>query len=288
MIKRIKHQGTALIAALFITALVATISVALIEHFQVDIRRTELIQNDTRAYFTAQGSVAWAMDTLVTNLKQQHAGTITDKTPIKSPISETHHAKIYSVILDAEANFNLNNLRDLSYQENFKRLLKSVYPTLSEEAAKALLSAIQDWNVSHNPMVSISEIRTIKGVTADIFTALSPYISALPVVTPININNAASPVLMSLSPTLTKEAADTIVAHQNQSPFLSLQDFLNFDIVKNSGIAENKVTTQSSYFLLETHVVQGEQHMILYTLLLRVMKNSQPRVVILWQSKGTL
>jgi general secretion pathway protein K len=144
------------------------------------------------------------------------------------------------------------------------------------------------YRAAHHLMMSMSELRLVKGMTAEIFSQLSPYIIALPMTTAINVNNAAAPVLMSISPTLTPESANNIAKRCQQAPFVKNQDFLNFDIVKNNPFPDNKITTKSSYFLIKTQVTIGEQNTILYTLVQRDLKNSQPHVTLLWQSKGTL
>ncbi len=303
-----KQRGTAIIVALFVTALVAAAAIIMLDRLHIDIRRTELSFNTNQANFYAQGSIAWAMDQLNNDWKFQQPNKVIDPTPIQSPIKQMDNFTISSVIYDAQGYFNLNNLTDSGYQTNFIRLLQIMAPNIDQTTAQNIMLAIVDWispqkkseleeyyatlsppyHAPHHAMVSASELRLVKGMTADLYAKLSPYVIALPKSTAININNAPIPILMCLSPTMTLESAKTIDAFRKQTPFANLQDFLNSDVVKNNPLPQNNITTTSSYFLVQTNVKVGQQNMLLYTLLERILKNSQPTAIVLWQSKGTL
>ncbi len=304
-----KQQGSAIVVALFVVALVAAIATAMLIRLQQDTRRTQLLVNATQANFYAQGSVAWATDQLINDWKSQQQNKVIDRTPIISPKNKQNSATIQTTITDAQGLFNLNNLTDQKYRENFGRLIKTLQPSLSANDIQTLVQATTAWISStsnndafdtyysklsypykapHHIMASMSELRLVKGMTPALFKLISPYVIALPMTTAININNADAPVLMSMSPTLTLDAAKGIVAHRTQTPFTNVQNFQAFDIVKNNSFAQDQVTTTSNYFLVKTEVSIGEQEIILYTLLQRDAKDSQASISVLWQSKGTL
>lgn len=304
-----KQHGTAIIIALFVVAIAVTASTLMIERFRTDIRRTELIMNANRANLYAQGSVIWAIDQLNNNWAQKQPGKIIDKTPIKSPIDQQDNATISSVIYDAQGYFNLNNLTDTNYLANFIRLVQIVSPETEPATAQNIFFAINHWitpsakiptldeyylkltpayQAPHRPMTSISELRLIKGITSDLFLKLSPYIIALPRATTININNAAAPIIMSLSPTMELSAAKAIQQAAQQQPFIDVQQFLKMDGVKNHHFEDSKITVSSDYFLVQTNVTLEQQRFTLYTLLERAAEGSQAKTVVLWQSKGTL
>ena len=304
-----KQRGAAIIVALFVVALVAASATIMIERLRTDIRRTELIMNANTAYLYAQGSIAWAIDQLTNDFKLQQPNKVVDKTPIQSPVDNQHGAEISSIIYDAQGYFNINNLSDNQYQTNFTRLIQLVSPETDANTAQIITAGIIDWisptarnpafdeyylkfnpsyRAPHRLMASPSELSLVKGVTPALFQKLSPYLIALPSATPINVNNAAQPVLMSLSMTMSADAAKALAARCKQNPFPSPQEFMNFDIVKNNPIDANKITTLSNYFLVETSVTLGKQKLILYTLLERTVKDKQATIAVLWQSKGTL
>lgn len=312
MCKHTKQQGTAIIVALFITSLVAAASIMMLSRLAIDMRRTELLLNTTQANLYAQGSIAWAKEQLNNNFQHAQPNKITDATPIRSPVNTVEHATVTSVIYDAQGRFNINNLTNVTYFENFLLLIHTVAPKMEMTAARDIALGVQDWispnsrntlfteyyaklkvpyRAPHRPMVSISELRLIKGVTAELYAALLPYVTALPSVTLINVNSAPVPVLISLIPTLTLESAKAIELHRQQIPFISSQQFLDFDVVKNhsSSDLKNKITTVSSYFLVRTNVKVRDQELMLYTLLQRLgQPGTSIREIVLWQSKGTL
>lgn len=304
-----KQSGAAIIVALFVVALVAAAAALMIERLRTDIRRTELILNANSAYLYAQGSVAWAINQLNNDWKQQQPNRVIDRTPIKSPVEHQDGFTIASVITDAQGYFNLNNLSDQQYQTNFTRLITLVAPDIDANQAQNITQSIIDWislsvknpvldeyylkqipsyRAAHRPMVSASELRLVKGITADLYEKLAPFIIALPNTTPISVNNADAPVLMSLSMTLTPDAAKAVVAACRQAPFATAQNFLNFDVIKNNPIDATKITVSSNYFLLLTNVTLGQQNLSLYTLLERVAQGNQTKTFVLWQSIGTL
>jgi general secretion pathway protein K len=300
------QRGTAIVAALFVVSLVAAAAIAMMARLNTDIQRTSLLLNANQAEQYAEGSVMWAIEQLTNNWQQKKPGQLIDKMPIQSKTEKIHGFEIISTITDMQGgvNINENNNKTLLMQ-----LLKTVEPKLTPSAATEIATAIDDWiasgsntdlfdnyyakqtppyHAAHQLMISTSELTLIKGITPALFLKLQPYVTALPPLTPININTATLPVLMSLSPSLTADAAKAIILHRQQTPFLTEQSFLSFDIVKNNRIPLEKITVTSNYFLVKTNVKINEQNITLYTLLNRYIKKSKPTVIILWQMKGTM
>lgn len=307
--KRYQQRGAAVIVALFVMALAAAAAVAMMARLHIDIRRTELLLNSTQADLYAQGSVLWAIEKLNNNWQQKKPNQVVDKTPILSKVETQQGYTISSSIEDMQAYFNLNNLLTPEGQISFMRLLQYADSRLDANATKAIMFAVVDWispaptnpeyesfyakqtppyRAGHRFMTSVSELRLARGITPELFERLAPYITALPEPTKISVNNAPAPVLMSLSNTLTLPTAQAIASYCQQSPFVSDQRFLQFEIVKNNFIQDNRITTLSNYFLVKTHVSVGQQETVLYTLLMRTTKDTQAITTVVWQTKGTL
>lgn len=304
-----KQRGAAIIVALFVVALVAATAAMMIDRLHTDIRRTQLLLNADTSYLYAQGSVAWAMDQLNNDWKLQSPNKAIDHTPIQSPVEKINGFEIVTIISDAQGFFNVNNLTDPQYQTNFTRLIRLIAPDIDASKAQNITHAIIDWispaaknpaldefyaklnpayRAPHRPMVSISELRLVRGMTPELFAKLSPMVFALPQPAEININNAPTQVLMSLSMTLSPDGAKSIETARKQTPFGSTQQFRDFDVVKNNPFDASKITVTSSYFLVQTNVTVGQQHLTLYTLLQRSVKDNKSNVIVLWQSQGTL
>lgn len=304
-----KECGTAIIVALFVTALVAAAAIAMIEHLRIDIRRSQLILNNNQANLYAQGSIAWAKDQLLNDLKQKQPGKVVDRTPILSPVNQVNNAKISSIIYDAQGKLNLNNLTDPAFQVVFTRLIQVVLPGIDLATAQNITHGVVDWitpginnspfdqyyaklipsyRSAHQAMMSVSELRMIRGMTPALYMKLAPWVTALPIKTKMNINSVPIPVLMSFAPTIHQETAKSLDQLRRQSPLGSLDMLNNFADIKNSPIGQSYLDVSSDFFLVKTNVTIGDQRMTLYTLMMRLLKNSQPTIIIVWQSKGTL
>ena len=125
------QQGVVIIVALFIVALVATMAYIMMARLSRDTERTALLLRDNTAEFYAQGSIAWAIDQLRNDFDQQKKDQVMDRVPIHSPIDIVNDYKIESTILDIQSRFNLNNLTDVSAQEDFKSILFNFADSLS-------------------------------------------------------------------------------------------------------------------------------------------------------------
>ncbi|HEX4045002.1 MAG TPA: type II secretion system minor pseudopilin GspK [Gammaproteobacteria bacterium] len=301
-----RQRGIVLVVALFIVALVATMAYVMLAQLERDTRRTTLLLRNTQAELYAQGSIAWAMDQLRQNLEKQQPNQIVDKIPLQLPVVEIAGYRISSKIEDMQGRFNLNNLTQTDEQTQFKRLLQQLAPDLTEEKVSAIVAAIVDWITSgtensaeshyyltlpqpyraaHRPMVSMTELRLVKGMTADLFNALQPYVVALPKATKINVQTAPAAVLMLLSPTLELATTQALLQLRAQQPWISAQTFLNVDLVKNHSISADKITFVSDYFLIETVVSIEKQQRVLYTLLERGIKDKKVVMTVHWQTK---
>jgi len=302
-----REQGTAIIVALFLVAVVAAIAINMMARLNRDIQRTELLMNSTQANLYAQGSVAWAMDTLINNWLNQKKNMVIDRLPLSSPPNTVNHFQISSTIYDAQAALNLNNLSAEPWTSNFQRLLLLLNPQLGNENAQKITKSVVNWisssssnpdddqyylklaqpyRVSHRLMASVSEFRLIKGVTPQLYSRLLPYITALPENTLINVNTAPGPVLQSLSPQLSAESVKIIDAIRKQTPFSSNEQFTNLDPVRNSAVPDGRITVSSQYFLIKTQVNKNDQHLLLYTLVQRLAQDKKVSIQVLWQSKG--
>ena len=304
-----KQRGVVIIVALFLVALVATLSIAMLSRLDRDVYRTRLINTQLQAELYAQASVNWAMDQLRQDWIAQKPNKVIDPTPIESPKDEVRGYQIQSTILDAQTQFNINNLVTPESQLDFIRLLRVIDPQMSLEAATALVRAIVNWitpmsegsvkneyseyyahlpqpyRAAHRAMTDISELKLVKGITNALYLKLKPYLCALPTTTPLNIQGAKAPLLASLSPTMTKESAQVLMDKRKEKPFTDTKTFMNLDIVKNHEIAANKITTTSTYFVVVTDVNIGDQALSLKTVIERIAQDGKVMLRIVSQSK---
>jgi general secretion pathway protein K len=305
--KSLAHQrGAVLVVALFFVALTVTLSYFMMSELEKDTRRTGLLLRNIQADLYAQGSIAWAKQQLHDDIINQKTSKPVDLLPLKSPDNEVGGYHISSIIEDAQSRVNVNGLLDLKTQSTFKRLLKIVAPQINEEQSQQIVQAVVDWitpgqkqneyskyylslstpyRAAHRNMVSSSELQLVKGMSPSLFTALKPYVIALPETSLINIQTAAPAVIAALGENMTMETGNVIAHLRAQSPITSVADFSALEVAKNHDVPTDQLTTISNYFLLETKVRIEKQQLVLYTLLERDNTHGKGDVDVVCQSK---
>lgn len=300
-----RQEGVVIIIALFIVALITSLSYVMIARLERDTRRTTLMLHTAQAELYAQGSIAWALDQLHNNVLKQKHDKIIDKMPIQSPINDRFGYLIQSEIKDQQGLFNINNISENNYIPDFLHLLQMLLPDLEIEKRNALVSGIKDWitqsseetsytryylnlpnpyRPAHRLLQSVSELRLVKGMTPAIFNVLSPYITALPRTTTLNLQTASAPVLASLSSNMTIANGNSLVAFREKTPLLSF-DILNAQKdFKDFNISQEKINMRSDFFLVTTTVKIADQNIVLYTLVERTLQASEVGHIV-WQSK---
>lgn len=186
----------------------------------------------------------------------------------------------------------------------FILLLKAVEPQLTTPQATEITQATSDWvrgglsngansaasasfaaeyakrnppyQAAHMAMVSISELRLVAGITAQLYQQLAPNITALPPqITAININSASLPVIMSLGMGLTRSQAGKIIAARHElEGFQTVKDFNKVITNLKIKIPENSITFTSQYFMTKAIASRSDQHLVLYTLIQRTTSNN--------------
>lgn len=305
---RHSQSGMVIVVALFIVALVAAMAYLMIARFDRDTRRTTLIVRHVEAENIAQGSIAWAMDVLSRDWKRQQPKQLIDKMPTKSPIRHEGPYEVSSTIYDMQGRYNINNVTTPEAMADFVRLILAVQPKLPKKNAENIAAALKAWispgsqsdadakyylsqpipyRAKHALMFNASELRMVKGVTAEIYMALQPYIVALPAATLLNVQTASAAAMVTLSPTMTLEVGKIVEDQRRQKPFVTKEDFANLEIIKNHKIAAEKITVVSDYFMVETQVTIEKQRTLIYTLIMRKAKEKKVDLSVIWQSKGT-
>jgi general secretion pathway protein K len=173
--------------------------------------------------------------------------------------------KLTVKVEDENAKFNINSIIYENGQDNdkealpsFKRLLE--YLKINPELA----DLIADWidpdtiprigdsetNAKNSSLWDINEIKYIKGIDDEIFKKVSPYITVYGnrLNTPININTAQLPVLISLDKAITEDFAEKIINYRESSPFESKEDIIGLSESNPLVAIKHRLTVKSSYF----------------------------------------
>jgi general secretion pathway protein K len=223
------ERGVALIVALLVVALATVLIAALLDRGELAAARTRNTLRETQAESYAKGLEDYAAHVL--SQDQNSIDTANDIWAVPLPPTPVPGGEISATMTDLNGRFNLNNLvidttlnaNQSNWKKIFIRLLGALKldPTLEQN--------IEDWMSSDSSpsdawyasqavpyrrgqriFSHVSELRLVKGFDGDTYAKISPYVSALPVNTPINVNTASVPVLMTMVEGMTEQTATAI------------------------------------------------------------------------------
>jgi general secretion pathway protein K len=220
---RRQQQGLALITAVLIVAIVATVATTLALGEQVWLRQAQNLNDRAQAESLLQGALGYAAILLARDAAQSQTDNLGELWAKPLPPLPVENGMIAFAVTDAQSRFNLNNLVQTAAPntENikmFRNLLTALRldPNLSDALRDWIdpnsntrsggavdteyLNLPQPYRAANQPLSSVDELRLVKGFTADIVEKLRPYVIALPgpVATPVNVNTAGEQVLAAL------------------------------------------------------------------------------------------
>jgi general secretion pathway protein K len=296
-----KNKGVALVTALLVVSLAATAALTLSAHQQFDIRRTANLINGDQAWLYAEGAEAWSMAILMRDLRDNTTDSLQDTWAQTLPPIELPGGFITGEIEDLHSRLNLNNLVQAGKSDpltftRFQRLLVVL------ELEPKLAQAVVDWldvNIDALPpdgaedeyylgleypylaanrkLVSVSELRLIKGFDQKTYERLKPYVAALPDKTTINVNTAPAVVLACLGEDIDLELAAAIVEKRKEEPFEKVEDFTK--LVEKTTVGTQDLSVTSQYFMLHNNTQIGRSRARLDSLIYRGGKTAPIRVL---------
>lgn len=304
-----RQRGIALITVMLVVALATIAAVAMANRQQVDIRRTENTLNADQAYQFALGAEQWALQILARDARQSQTDHLGEDWAQQLPPLAIEGGSIEGRIIDLQGRFNLNNLAADAEtgqvaQQRFERLL------LTLELDPQLMQAVLDWidpdqeprfpggaedpyylslpqpyRAANQPMVSPSELRQVKGFTPEVYRRIAPYVTALPMTTPLNINTAPAPLLATLIDDLNLEEAQALVEARPDNGFANVDQFLALDAFAGRGVTSNGLGVSSQFFMLSATARLDRLRLPLMSV---VQRDASGRGIVLQRMEGIL
>lgn len=285
-------RGSALLSALFIMTLVAIAATAMSTRLQLDIYRTSLTLTSDKLYLASQAVTFWAMDALA---MKEPVFKLSDE---EGKIADfpSHFQNLYpdvttrGALYDMQAHFNLNNLQNKKFHLVFFKLLETTHTKMNKAQRKALLESIFHWLSPYQPgrgqeylnyylaqkppylpgyqlMQSVSELRLIQGVDADLYGKLLPYLTVLPEVTPINLNTAPKSILMSLGNGLTEAGVNEIMQAREEEGIKDMEKII--ELSQKLDLPRDQITIESTYYLSIATTESGDHSLKNFTVIKR-------------------
>ena len=288
-------RGVALITALLITALTASVAASLAWDNALDARRTMVHLYRDQAIQVAVGSEGWVQTILLDDLAGSNTDHLdevwaSDIPPL--PIdSEAVQGQIWGQLSDLQGRFNVNNLIgpngevDQPAFEQFERLLEALgldirlagavadwldldqQETIPYGAEDPLYSGfIPAYRTADQRISNITELAAVDGMDRVSFEILLPHVAALPGRTAINVNTASAVVLRSLGPNITEGDAEGLVILRQEGGFVDYSDVFA-PLVDQQLVPW--ISESSSFFQLKAVVQIDTVRVTLFTMLHR-------------------
>lgn len=290
-----RQRGAALIVALMVVATVSLLVTRVANDALLTFRRVENQLHSQQAYaylLAAEGVTRRALlEDLAIDRRTSQIDSDTEQWAVSGLAFATEHGAISGQLSDLTGRLNLATLghretKNKGYsldQQRFIRLLQALplEEPIEQNTAEELGNAVFDWideddrprgaggaesyyyasaeppgRPANRAVVSVSELRWVKGMTKEIYEALKPHVSALPISqTTINVNTASLEVLRSLNANnelqpLRREEAERILEWRQKEGALS-----DLSLFKASDWATKNIDTRglsfnSQYFQL--------------------------------------
>ncbi len=288
-----RHQrGVAIITALLVVMLAASIAVFLLAQQSQALTRTARAGERAQAMLYAAPTLDWARAALFqlqkstarVDLNQPWAQGL-NAIPIDGAIAS-------GALRDEGGLFNLNNLakdgkKSAADIEIFQRLLTQL--KLNPDLAYAVADWIDaddepsggsgaesptymalpnPYRAANQNLLQVDELRRIRGFDAATVARLTPFVTALPIRVPVNINTAPQEVLAALFPKLTADDIAALARQRLSKPFADKAAITDY-FQKFAGTTIDESVDATSRFFRVTIAIGNAEAQVRQTALLR-------------------
>jgi general secretion pathway protein K len=274
----------ALVTALLVVAIATVAAVSMASRQQLDIRRTATLLHGEQAWAYVLGAENWARVVLRRDLSESQIDTLGEDWSTRPPVSFVEGGSIVGRLIDLQSRFNLNNLvlsnggEDKDAVAYYKRLLRIL--ELDERLAEALVDWIDSdinarfpdgaedeaylsldppYRAANRPLADASELRLVKGYTAEAVAKLLPHVVALPVRTTINVNTAGAVVLSAVADDLSVSDGERLVDARGEDGYASVDSFRQNAVLNGKQAVPALLSVKSDWFLMlsESNIGEG-------------------------------
>ncbi|MGO4411101.1 MULTISPECIES: type II secretion system minor pseudopilin GspK [unclassified Brevundimonas] len=290
------REGMALLTVLLLVAVMAAVAVLVLDDIRFSVRRTMNAETQSQAQWYAAGAES---------LARRQINRLRDLDPVKTPIQPDWNGRVLSFpvedgsitarLSDGQACFNLNSVvegqlevyvaRPLGIQQ-FVALGRAL--NLPEGRMRAVADALTDWidtdttpraqggedaayagqayRTAGTLLAEVSELRAVRGVDAEIYARLRPYLCALPTtdLSPINPNTLTpeqAPLLVMLADgKLSLASARAAIAARPASGWSNANAFLMQGAMRGVELpipVQDQLTVLTRFFNLRVDVEFG-------------------------------
>jgi general secretion pathway protein K len=247
------HCGAALVLALLALTLVAGIASFVVKDYGAAVSSFSGRQDQAQTRLLARAAVDWARNVLAADAKTSVLDHYSEIWATRVPPTPVEEGEIGGELDDLSGRFDLNGLTrtggtDSAQVTAYGRLLVEL-GVPAPQAATVVASLIswsnanaagavgvngttaRDGGIIANArlagasLVDADELKQVEGYNEELINRLRPFVVALPVAAPLNVNTASPEVLAAVVPDLGIDQARILVAQRQVLPFKDLADF---------------------------------------------------------------
>ena len=290
-----KQQGIAVVTAILIAAMVASLAFALTARERQWLNQMQNRNDQSTAQAVAFAAVDLARLTLRDDMRNTQVDHLLETWTIPVPPINVDEGRVSGRLIELQGRFNLFNLQSGGkVSETSVVMLQRLLATRSlptEWAGKMALAvakqvALIESNSTANktrskllPLANLAELSELTGIDAGKLAVLEPLLVFLPEATAVNVNFASPEVLMAVTPGLSSGEADQLVSRRASAYFKSVGDFTGAlpERLRTSAVSSS-YTVESQYFLSEAQSWFGRAQVRLQALLYR-QRSRMPEIV---------
>ncbi len=294
-----RTKGIALISVLIMLAIITPIIYQIVIKQQLNTKITYAFKSGGNAIMDALAVEMWARNILLEDEKTSSYDSYTEAWHQELPTTFSDVSVLSGKISDLSSKLNLNNIW-YAEDDDFVKILLKLFTNLGvdEFSATSITNALQDWmdgddearaiggaedsyymlsekpyRSANNIMVSVSELKLLRGMTDEIYEKISSYVAVLPVKTKININTAPLEVLRAIFPEKSWSFFQEGSAGGNATQFKSMDEFITkYNESSDVAISDSTLTyisVTSNFFILEAKSSLGDAEIKMNSILQR-------------------
>lgn len=300
-----RQRGLAVITAMLVVALAASMAAFAAWQQHLWTRQVENLGDQAQGRAVALAALQWARALLAQDARDSgvdHAGEGWAQALVPLPADG---GELTGGISDQQGLFNLNSLvrggqASLADAAVFRRLLEHLqlppdlanavvdwidadsevrYPGGAEDGV--YLAGDPSYRAANRALITVDGLYRVQGFDTASIERLRPFVTALPLPTPINVNTAPPEVLAAAVNGLTLEAAKTLADARRGRYFRSLEDFRQRLPQTAEPPDVNLLAVGSRYFLVSGQARFGRARVGYEALLSRDSASGWPALV--WQ-----
>jgi general secretion pathway protein K len=306
-----RQRGVALITAIVVVAIATVLAVHIGTRAALDLRRTAGLIALDQGWHVALGAEAWAAEVLSEDLEDSETDHLAEAWAQPLPPLPVDGGEVRGALEDMQGRFNLNNLVDGTTREadevevqRFEHLLLAVgaqprwarlladwidsdqFTGIPEGAEDGnYLAQSPPYRAANRVIATTTEMMALPGMTREEFERIRPYVSALPIGTPINVCTAKAPVLVALVQGGAEFGNDELLAQNRKDGCFPTRTDLQatVDVAAWQELDES-VTETTDWFRSVTAVRIGTSEFTLYSL---IERNGPSGIRTVLRSTGT-